>query len=32
MAFEDAQKVRLPDETNSRWKQAGRAEAVRGPL
>jgi acetyl-CoA carboxylase biotin carboxylase subunit len=30
MAFEDAQKVRLPEETESRWKQAGRIDALRG--
>jgi len=30
MAFEDAQNVRLPEETESRWKQSGRLEALRG--
>jgi acetyl-CoA carboxylase, biotin carboxylase subunit len=30
MAFEDAQKVRLPEETESRWRQSGRLEALRG--
>jgi acetyl-CoA carboxylase biotin carboxylase subunit len=30
MAFEDAQKVRLPEETKSRWRQSGRLEALRG--
>jgi acetyl-CoA carboxylase biotin carboxylase subunit len=30
MALEDAQKVRLPEETESRWRQAGRLEAMRG--
>ncbi|MEA2237044.1 MAG: acetyl-CoA carboxylase, biotin carboxylase subunit [Thermoanaerobaculia bacterium] len=30
MAFEDAQKVSLPEETTSRWKQSGRLDALRG--
>jgi acetyl-CoA carboxylase, biotin carboxylase subunit len=30
LAFEDAQNVRLPEETDSRWRQAGRFEALRG--
>jgi len=30
LAFEDAQNVRLPDEADSRWKQAGRLDALRG--
>lgn len=30
MAFEDAQKVRLPEEAESRWRQAGRLDAMRG--
>jgi len=30
IAFEDAQNVRLPDETVSRWRQAARIEAMRG--
>jgi len=30
MAFEDAQNVRLPEETDSRWRQAGRFEGLRG--
>jgi acetyl-CoA carboxylase biotin carboxylase subunit len=30
MAFEDAQNVRLPEETESRWKISGRLEALRG--
>jgi acetyl-CoA carboxylase biotin carboxylase subunit len=29
-AFENAQKVRLPEETASRWRQAARIEATRG--
>jgi acetyl-CoA carboxylase biotin carboxylase subunit len=30
MAFEDSQNVRLPEETDSRWRQLGRLEALRG--
>jgi len=30
MAFEDSQNVRLPEETESRWRQAGRFESLRG--
>ena len=30
LAFEDAQNVRLPEETASRWRQAGALEAMRG--
>ena len=30
IAFEDAQNVRLPEETVSRWRQAARIEAMRG--
>ena len=30
MAFEDAQRVRLPNESASSWKDAGRIEALRG--
>jgi acetyl-CoA carboxylase biotin carboxylase subunit len=30
MAFEDAQKVSLPEESTSRWKQSGRLDALRG--
>jgi len=30
LAFEDAQNVRLPEETVSRWRQAARIEAMRG--
>jgi acetyl-CoA carboxylase biotin carboxylase subunit len=30
MAFEDSQNVRLPEETDSRWKQAGRFDGLRG--
>ena len=30
LAFEDSQNVRLPEETTSRWKQQGRADALRG--
>ncbi len=30
MAFEESQNVRLPEETESRWRQAGRLEALRG--
>ena len=30
LAFEDAQNVRLPDEADSRWKQVGRLDALRG--
>jgi acetyl-CoA carboxylase biotin carboxylase subunit len=30
MAFEDSQNVRLPEETDSRWRQAGRLDALRG--
>jgi acetyl-CoA carboxylase biotin carboxylase subunit len=30
MAFEESQRVQLPVDTDSPWKRAGRAEAVRG--
>ncbi len=30
LAFEESQQVRLPEDDNSRWKLAGRADAVRG--
>ena len=30
MAFKDAQNVRLPEETDSRWRQLGRLDALRG--
>ena len=30
LAFEDAQNVLLPEETDSRWKQIGRLDALRG--
>jgi acetyl/propionyl-CoA carboxylase alpha subunit len=30
LAFEDAQNVRLPQESESRWREAGRLEALRG--
>ena len=30
IAFEEAQNVRLPEETTSRWRQAARIEATRG--
>ncbi|MEA2166689.1 MAG: acetyl-CoA carboxylase, biotin carboxylase subunit [Thermoanaerobaculia bacterium] len=30
LAYEDSQNVRLPEETASRWKQLGRADALRG--
>jgi acetyl-CoA carboxylase biotin carboxylase subunit len=32
MAFEESQLVRLPDETDSRWKDAGREEMMGGRL
>ena len=30
LAFEESQQVRLPEDDNSRWKLAGRTDAVRG--
>jgi acetyl/propionyl-CoA carboxylase alpha subunit len=30
LAFEDAQKVSLPEERASQWKQSGRLDALRG--
>jgi acetyl-CoA carboxylase biotin carboxylase subunit len=30
LAFEESQQARLPEDDNSRWKLAGRADAVRG--
>jgi len=32
LAFEETQQVRLPEETDSPWKHAGRAEIMRGRL
>ncbi|MEO8036170.1 MAG: acetyl-CoA carboxylase biotin carboxylase subunit [Acidobacteriota bacterium] len=31
MAFEESQRVQLPEVTDSAWKKAGRVEAMRGP-
>ena len=30
LAFEESQQVQLPDDDQSRWKIAGREEAIRG--
>ena len=32
MAFEETQRVQLPNESDSSWKRAGRDEALKGRL
>ncbi|MEO6487519.1 MAG: acetyl-CoA carboxylase biotin carboxylase subunit [Thermoanaerobaculia bacterium] len=32
LAFEESQRVRLPEQTDSSWKRTARLEALRGPL
>ncbi len=32
LAFEESQRVQLPDDGDSAWRRAGRLEAMRGPL
>jgi len=32
MAFEESQRIRLPDQSDSAWKRTARLEALRGPL